>query len=114
LLVAVKPKAIPEIVQELWQLLKDYARQETVDPLRGLGRYLGYGLGGAALISLGLFFLALSLLRVLQTKTGDAFTGWRSALPYLIVLIVAGGVAAVAATRINKASKAAKAKGTTP
>ncbi len=98
----VNPKSIPDVVQELWELLKAYAQQETIDPLKGLGRYLGFGLGGAALLSLGMFFLALSGLRVLQTKTGDVFTGWRSALPYLIVLIVVGAIAGIAASRIGK------------
>jgi hypothetical protein len=100
--VPANPKSIPEVVRELGDLLKAYAQQETVEPLRGLGRYLGFGLGGAAMIVLGLVFLALSLLRVLQTKTGDVFTDWRSALPYLIVAILAGAVAALAASRINK------------
>jgi hypothetical protein len=96
------PKSIPEVVQELWELLKAYAQQETIDPLRGLGRYLGFGLAGAALLSLGLFFLAMSVLRVLQSETGDAFTGWRSALPYLIVLVLVAAVAGVAISRIGK------------
>jgi hypothetical protein len=100
--VPLNPKSIPDVVQELWELLKAYAQQETIDPLKGLGRYLGYGLGGAALLSLGVFFLGMSALRVLQTKTGDVFTGWRSALPYLIVLIVVGALAAFAASRIPK------------
>jgi hypothetical protein len=100
--VPLNPKSIPEVVQDLWELLKAYAQQETIDPLKGLGRYLGFGLGGAALLSLGVFFLALSALRALQTQTGDVFTGWRSALPYLIVLIVVGALAVVAASRIGK------------
>jgi hypothetical protein len=106
---AQRPKSIPDIVQELWELLKNYARQETVDPLKGLGRYLGYGIGGAALLSLGLFFLMLSILRVLQSETGDAFTGWLSAMPYLIVLVIAALVAGLAAMRISKGN--AKGKG---
>jgi hypothetical protein len=104
------PKSIPEVVQELWELLKAYAQQETIDPLRGLGRYLGFGLAGAAMLVLGVVFLALSALRVLQTKTGDVFTGWRSALPYLIVALAAGGIAALAASRINKGATGAKPK----
>jgi hypothetical protein len=96
------PKSIPEVGQELWELLKAYAQQETIDPLRGLGRYLGYGLGGALLLSLGVVFLALGLLRTLQTKTGDLFDGWLSAGPYLIVLVAVAIVAGVAASRIAK------------
>ena len=64
------PKSIPEVVQDLWELLKSYAQQETIDPLKGLGRYLGFGIGGAAALSLGIFFLAMSALRVLQTRDG--------------------------------------------
>lgn len=97
-----RSKSTPEVLQELWQLLKGYARQETVDPLRNLGRYLGYGLGGMALLTLGVFLLALSGLRALQTQTGDVFAGWRSAFPYLIVLVVLMGVAALAARRIGR------------
>jgi hypothetical protein len=106
---AQQPKSIPDIVQELWELLKNYARQRTVDPLKGLGRYLGFGIGGAALLSLGFFFLTMSALRALQTETGDVFTGWLSAMPYLIVLVVAVLVAALAAMRISKGN--AKGKG---
>jgi hypothetical protein len=100
--VPLKQKAIPDVVQELWELLKAYAQQETIDPLKGLGRYLGFGLAGAAMLALGLFFLAMAALRALQTETGDAFVGWRSALPYLIVLVLVGAVAALAASRIPK------------
>lgn len=97
-----QPKSIPEVVEELWELLKAYAQQETIDPLRGLGRYLGFGLAGATLLALGLFFLGMSALRVLQTKTGDVFDHWRSALPYLIVSIAVGAAAVIAASRIGK------------
>ena len=86
------PKSPGQILQELWQLLQDYAKQETVDPLRNLGRYLGYGIGGAVLIGTGVFFLALSALRALQTET-DLFADTWSFLPYVIVAL---GLAAVA------------------
>lgn len=104
-------KSIPEVVQELWELLRAYAQQETIDPLRGLGRYLGFGIAGASLLSLGLVFLALAGLRALQTETGDTFTGWRSALPYLIVAVAAGVIAGVAATRIKAAERQKQREG---
>jgi hypothetical protein len=108
-----RSKPIPEVLQELWQLLKDYARQETLDPLRNLGRYLGFGLAGMALLTLGTFLLALSGLRALQTQTGDVFAGWRSAFPYLIVLVVLAGVAVLAASRIPRDDHKPKAKAAT-
>lgn len=80
-----QPKAVPQILQELWELLKAYARQETVDPLKGLGRFLGFGVAGAFLVGLGGLFLALSLLRLLQRF--EVFTGTWSWAPYFIVLL---------------------------
>ena len=95
-------KSVPDTVSELWELLVAYARQETVDPLRNLGRFLGYGLGGIALVTLGVVFLGLSGLRALQTQTGDVFDGFWSWAPYLIVLVVLAGSIALAASRIGK------------
>ena len=36
-----------EGAQEMQRLLVDYAKQETVEPLKTLGRYLGLGIAGA-------------------------------------------------------------------
>jgi hypothetical protein len=94
--------SLPEIAQDLWDLLVAYARQETIDPLRNIGRYLAYGLGGMIVITLGIFMLGLSALRALQTQTGDVFTGFWSWAPYLIVALMFGGLVAVAISRIGK------------
>jgi hypothetical protein len=91
-----------QTIKELRDLVVAYAKQETIEPLKGLGRYLGYGVGGAVLLGFGVFFLSMAVLRVLQTQTGDAFADWRSFLPYLIVvilLLVCAFVAYAAATR---------------
>jgi hypothetical protein len=98
-------KSIPEVATELWALTKDYARQETVDPLKGVGRYLAFGGAGAVLIAFGVVLLMLAGLRALQTETGTALTGSWSWLPYVIVLVVAAGLAALAATRITKTKR---------
>lgn len=98
------PKSIPEIIKELWELLKVYARQETVDPLRSLGRYLGFGLAGSALMALGLVLLSLSALRALQDTT-SAFTGFWSWVPYLLVLVALVVVIGIAVSRVTKAPR---------
>lgn len=95
-------KSMPEVATELWGLTKDYARQETIDPLKGVGRYLAYGGIGALLGSIGVILLMLAGLRALQTETGSTFTGNLSWLPYLIVIVVAGAIAGYAATRISR------------
>ncbi len=73
--------------QDVWDLLVAYAKQETVEPLRGLGRWIGFGAGGSVLIATGISLLLLSALRALQTETGTTFTGNLSWLPYLITLV---------------------------
>jgi hypothetical protein len=95
-------KSMPEVATELWGLTKDYARQETIEPLKGVGRYLGYGAAGALLGGLGVLLLMLSGLRALQTQTGSTFTGNLSWAPYVIVLVVAAALVAWAVTRISK------------
>ena len=95
-------KSMPEVATEMWALTKDYARQETVEPLKGVARYLGYGAAGALLGGLGVILLMVSGLRVLQTQTGDVFDDTLSWVPYLIVLVVASALVGWAITRISK------------
>jgi hypothetical protein len=89
-----KDKSLPGEAQELWQLVLGYAKQETIDPVKNLGRWVGFGLGGALLGSLGAVLLLLGGLRLLQTETGEAFDGNLTFIPYVIVLIVSGAIAA--------------------
>lgn len=95
-------KSVPQIASELWALTKDYARQETVEPLKGVGRYLAYGLAGVVVGSIGVIMLLLAMLRALQTETGTTFTGSWSWAPYVLVLLAASALGAVAASRIGK------------
>jgi hypothetical protein len=100
-----EPKTIPEVATELWQLTREYAEQETIDPIKGLGRFLGFGVGGSILLGLGFIMLSLSGLRALQTETGSTFTGNWSWAPYIIVLIGDVAIAALAVSRIGKGTK---------
>jgi len=95
------PKSIPQVATELWELSTAYAKQETLDPLKGLGRFLSYGLSGALLLGVGVILLLLSGLRALQTETGTTFTGNLSWIPYLIVMVVGLGLLGLAAWRIT-------------
>lgn len=95
------PTSVPELASDLWQLTVDYAKQETVDPLKGLGRFVGFGIGGAFALGIGVTLLLLSGLRALQTETGTAFTGNLSWIPYLIAVAVGGLMIALAVARVN-------------
>ena len=96
------PKSIPQVATELWELSVAYAKQETVDPLKGLGRYLGYGLGGAVVFGFGSVLLLISALRALQTETGSTFTGSLSFVPYLIVSLAAALLVGLLLWRVVK------------
>jgi membrane protein implicated in regulation of membrane protease activity len=80
-------KTPQEQVRELKELLIAYFKQETIDPLKGLVRYVGFGLLGALLMGTGIFFVAMGLLRALQTQTGTALTGNWSWAPYGITVL---------------------------
>ncbi|MEI7623194.1 MAG: hypothetical protein WCJ88_06535 [Actinomycetes bacterium] len=107
-------KSVAEIVQDLWDLLVAYARQETLDPLRNIGRYLLFGVGGMIVITIGVFMFGLSALRALQTQTGDVFVGFWSWVPYLIVAVVLGGLVTLAISRIGRGGVGAHAPGPLP
>ena len=54
-------------VKEIAQLSLTYVKQETKVPLKGLGRFLGFGLAGAVFLGTGAVLLTLAVLRGLQT-----------------------------------------------
>ena len=81
--------------QDVWELLVAYAKQETVEPLRGLQRWVAAGAGGSLLIATGVSLLLLACLRALQNETGTTFTGNWSWAPYLITLVGAALVIGV-------------------
>jgi hypothetical protein len=100
--VADDEKSISEVVGELKELTVSYAKQETIDPLRGLGRYLAFGVGGSLVLALGLGMVGLAGLRALQTETGSTFTGSWSWAPYGITMLALALVAVLALSAVKK------------
>lgn len=84
-----------EAVTEVWTLVRDYAKQETVDPLKRLLGFAKLGLPGAILMGIGIIELMTAVLRAVQAEGGDALDGNWSVVPYLATLIVAGVVLAL-------------------
>ncbi len=106
-------KNVPEILQDLKDLLISYAKQETVDPLRNLGRFLGFGLAGIAMLTLGTFLIGMALLRFVQTMTGDWVNDPWSWVPYLAPITFWGLVIGIAISRIGKGGIGAAAPAAT-
>lgn len=90
-------------VSEVLDLVRDYAKQETLTPLRGAGRWLALGSAGAVFLGLGLSMALLGILRLLQTET-SAFDGAFSWVPYVIVLVVCLVLASMSLARVKRAT----------
>jgi hypothetical protein len=87
---------------ETVQLIIDYVKQETLDPLKGLGRFIAFGVAGSVALAIGLVILSVAFLRLLQTETGTAFAGNLSWVPYLICTVAVLLVAAVAIRAVSR------------
>lgn len=87
---------------ELSAMVVAYAKQETLEPIKQLGRYVLFGLMGAIFMGIGGFFLALAAVRALQTELNMHLTHDLSWTPYVAGVLVAGVGALLAVTRINK------------
>jgi hypothetical protein len=92
-------KSLPELGKELLDLSVTYAKQETLDPLRTLGRRVGLGVLGSAVASVGLVFLLVGVLRLVQVEA--RLRGAWSWVPYLAAIVVAGIVAALSFRQIG-------------
>ena len=96
--------SVPTEAKELVDLVVAYAKQETVEPLKRLGKSVAFGVAGAVLVGIGALFLALSALRALQTEI-DTFAGNWSWAPHLIVAVLLGIIAVVSWSALGPGGK---------
>jgi hypothetical protein len=87
---------------EALQLVIAYIKQETLTPLKGLGRYVLFGVAGSLALAVGLVVLAVGFLRLLQGETGTTFEGNWSWAPYLICMVAVLAVGAVAVMAVTR------------
>lgn len=83
-----------EVINDLWLLVRNYAKQEMVDPVLMLKGFFLYGFLGALAWCLGLGFGALAIIRALQTETGDHLSGSLNWIPYAVGLAFTGAATA--------------------
>ena len=88
---------------DLVGIFRRYVRQETVEPLRSLGRYLLFGTAGSLLVGAGTVLLALGTLRGLQVW--GALDGRWSWVPYLAAALPLALVGVRAANLIGKSGR---------
>jgi hypothetical protein len=88
-----KPKAKNPTgdARELVDLVIAYAKQETLEPLKGIGKNAALGLGGALLLGIGGIFCSLGALRAMQSETDWFERHNLTYLPYgatILILVV--------------------------
>ena len=105
-----RPKPLPTLISELWELTVTYLKQETVEPIKGLGRYIALGVAGSVFVSIGVVLLVIAGLRALQEETGDTFDGDWTWAPYFITLIGCAIVIGLAVRAISKGKGPKKGK----
>lgn len=97
-----KPHEIPELATELFEMSKEYLRQETIEPAKRLGRQAGMGIGGAMVIASGTFFLAWGLYFGLRTALPEG--DWWVVLARGLTAVGTALVAVIVAWRMGKGS----------
>ena len=88
---------------DLVGLFRRYVRQETLEPLRSLGRYLLFGAAGSVLVGVGTVLLAVGALRGLQAW--DTLGGRWSWVPYLAAALPLALAGVRAASLIGKSGR---------
>ncbi len=92
-------------LSELVSLVLAYAKQETLDPIKLLGRYVLWGVIGAVLLSISGVLFTLGVVRLLQTELGVHVHGSLTWLPYIGGLIFALAFVGAAVSRIARAPR---------
>lgn len=87
---------------DFYDLVKEYARQELLEPLRPIPRWIAFGVLGSILLMIAGISLTIATLRVLQEETGAAFTGNLSWAPHGITLCASIVIVAALVRQIRK------------
>lgn len=98
----VRPAHITDELNDVWGLVVGYTKQETVAPLRGIGRFMRWGAIGMILFALGTAFGTFAILRGLQTETDTALTGYWSWVPYAGAVIFVAIVGVLSARSVAR------------
>jgi hypothetical protein len=85
--------------EELKAIAIRYVKEETIQPLKDLGRFLIWGVLGSVFVGFGAVLLLIGSLRYLQWQF-PVLDGSLSWLPYVIVAVLAVIVIALTAWRV--------------
>ncbi|CAB4567984.1 unannotated protein [freshwater metagenome] len=97
-------RSAPDHVTDLVDSVKQYAKQETLDPIRGAARWVAVGTLASLSLGLALVFFALAILRLSQYLGGDTLSASWSFVHYFITFIVVSALVALSLSRIQQRS----------
>jgi len=96
----VRGASLQRDIDEIRTLAVRYIKEETIKPLKDMGRFIAWGVTGSLLVGFGTTLLLIGSLRFLQEqfKVLDGSLSW---LPYLIVAVLACAVIGLTLWRIT-------------
>ena len=96
---------------EIRNIAVRYVKDETLQPVKDMGRFAAFGALGSLFIGFGTVLMLLGALRYLQWqfRVLDGSLSW---IPYLIVVLLAALVIAVTGWRIVSGTSKRRLKGT--
>lgn len=95
--------SIQSDLEEIRDLAVRYIKEETIAPVKQMGRFALFGAIGSLFVGFGSVLLLLGALRFLQEQF-TVLNGTLSWLPYLIVAVIAALVIALTMWRIVSGS----------
>lgn len=98
------PPTTTDHVSDVVDSVKQYAKQETVEPLRGALRWLAFGIAGALAIGLGLTLVVVGVLRLSQDLLAEQLDGAWSFVHYVIAAVFSVILVVLALSRVQKKS----------
>ncbi len=103
--------SIQKDLEEIRALFIQYVKEETLQPLKDLGRFVLWGTIGSVFVGFGFAMLLFAALRFLQEqfRVLDGSLSW---LPYLIVVVLGLLLMALTAWRIVSGAAKRRLKAT--
>ena len=93
-------------VVDVIDTVKAYARQETIEPLKGAARWVAVGSLGALSLGLALIYVSMAVLRLSQDLGGTVLDGSWSFVHYFITLVILSVLVGITFSRISQSSLA--------
>ena len=94
-----KGASLQRDLEEIRDLFVRYFKEQTIQPLKDLGRFVAFGVAGSLFVAFGVVVGLLGVLRMLQDLF-PVLDGSLSFIPYLVVVVIGAGVIALVLQRI--------------